>query len=456
MTTMKQTKSGKFVPLTRRNVTGPALVLLALGMPVLATAEETPSTKPATADEEVFEAQGSPLQPKKGPRTAEAPEAEEVKPKEWFGETPWLEWSRVTGNWGGLRDALENGGATIAGTYTLDWSGPVSGGINRKDTARGLLDVNLTIDTEKLGLSGGTIFAQYLFRHGRNGSDDVGDLQAFSNIDEQRLSREHELWYEQKFWNDKFRAKVGQVDANAEFAFVEAAGEFINSSAGFSPSIATFPTYPDPALSANLFIYPVENVYIGGGVYGDTIKDTGHRGWNEPFWIGEIGATIPICDGLGDLRVAAGAYYDTGRHDRFDGGTQDKANGFYFLAENQVWRENPDDKEDAQGVSVFGQFGISDDKVSEVKQHIGLGVSAVGLLPARDADVTGLYWTLAQTSRATGSAFDADESVIEFFYKFEVTPAVSLKPDVQWISNPGGVKSADDALVLTLRLDMNL
>ena len=80
----------------------------------------------------------------------------------------------------------------------------------------------------------------------------------------------------------------------------------------------------------------------------------------------------------------------------------------------------------------------------------------MGLIPARDADVTGLYWTLAKTSRATGSGFDADESAFEFYYKFEVTPAISLKPDLQYITNPGGVKTADDALVFTLRLDVTL
>jgi len=449
------------------DLTGPALVLLALAVsPTAAFADEgTPQfeAKPAaTVDAtnsllQLFEAQGKPLQPKKGDRTIGEEEAEEAKPAEWFkGELPWHQWSRVTGNWGGLRDALESGGATIAGTYTLDWGGPISGGISKRGTARGLLDVNLTVDAEKLGLPGGTFFAQYLFRHGRNGSDDVGDLQAFSNIDEARLSREYELWYEQKVLNDKLRVKVGQVDANSEFAFVEAAGEAINASGGFSPTISTFPTYPDPSLSVNVFVYPTENTYLGTGIYGDGISDTSDNGFREPFYIAEIGTTLDLCEKAGPLRLAAGLYYDTGNHDRFDGGTQNKGNGFYALAEQQVWRENPDDKEDTQGLSAFVQYGFGDDKVSAVHHHVGLGLSAVGLIPSRDADVTGLYWTLAKTSRATGSGFDADESAFEFYYKFEVTPAISLKPDFQYITNPGGVKTADDALVFTLRLDVTL
>lgn len=450
-----------------RGLTGPALVLLALAInPARTIADEAappiePSPVPALDATnsllQIFEAQGRPLQPMKGDRTIGEEKAEEEKPAEWFkGELPWHQWSRVTGNWGGLRDALESGGATIAGTYTMDWGGPLSGGISKRGTVRGLLDVNLTVDAEKLGLPGGTFFAQYLFRHGRNGSDDVGDLQAFSNIDEARLSREYELWYEQKVFNDKLRVKVGQVDANSEFAFVEAAGETINASAGFSPTIFTFPTYPDPALSVNAFIYPTENTYLGPAIYGDTISETSDNGFHEPFYIAEIGTTLNLCEKVGPLRLAAGLYYDTGRHDRFDGGTQNKGSGFYALAEQQVWRENPDDKEDAQGLSAFVQYGFGDDKVSAVHHHVGVGLSAVGLIPTRDADVTGLYWTLAKTSRASGSGFDADESALEFFYKYEVTPAISLKPDLQYITNPGGVKTADDALVFTLRLDVTL
>lgn len=442
-----------------RNVTGPALILLALGTSILPSAAgDTPPAPAQPAIEGEFEAQGSPLQPKKGARTiGEEGKAKEEKPPEWFGgELPWWQWSRVTGNWGGLRDAFDNAGATIAGSYTMDWGGPISGGLSRRGTARGLLDVNLTVDAAKLGLDGGTFFAQYYFRHGRNGSDDVGDLQAFSNIDEARLSREYELWYEQKVLNDKLRVKVGQVDANSEFAFVEAAGEMINASAGFSPTIFTFPTYPDPALSVNVFVYPTENTYIGTGIYGDGISDTSDNGFREPFYIAEIGTTLDLCEKAGPLRLAAGLYYDAGKHDRFDGGTQNKGNGFYALAEQQVWRENPDDKEDTQGLSAFVQYGFGDDKVSAVHHHVGVGLSAVGLIPTRDADVTGLYWTLAKTSRATGSGFDADESAFEFYYKFEVTPAISLKPDLQYITNPGGVKTADDAFVFTLRLDVAL
>ena len=154
MKTMKHIKSPKDGHFLFRNaaagITGSALVMFALAsLPSDSYADEAadePPKAPTVADsnplEGTFEAQGSPLQPKKGARTAGEPEAEEPRPAEWFGgELPWYKWSRVTGNWGGLRDALENGGATVAGTYTMDWSAPdwarPTVGLTMRPTRRG-------------------------------------------------------------------------------------------------------------------------------------------------------------------------------------------------------------------------------------------------------------------------------------------------------------------------------
>ncbi|MDB5296736.1 MAG: Carbohydrate-selective porin, OprB family, partial [Phycisphaerales bacterium] len=43
----------------------------------------------------------------------------------------------------------------------------------------------------------------------------------------------------------------------------------------------------------------------------------------------------------------------------------------------------------------------------------------------------------------------------ELFYKVQVTKFFSLKPDLQYIHNPGGVRGRDDALVGTLRLTLS-
>ena len=104
-------------------------------------------------------------------------------------------------------------------------------------------------------------------QHGRNASRDIGDIQAFSNIDAGDRSQVGELWYEQWLFEKRLRFKIGRLDANNEFAFVEHGAEFLHSSMGPSPTIFVLPTYPDPASSVNLFVYPTEGLSLGFGVY---------------------------------------------------------------------------------------------------------------------------------------------------------------------------------------------
>ncbi len=64
------------------------------------------------------------------------------------------------------------------------------------------------------------------------------------------------MWFEQRLLGGRARLKLGQVDANGEFGVVQSAGEFINASAGFSPTRYGRPTYPDPVPSVNVFLLP--------------------------------------------------------------------------------------------------------------------------------------------------------------------------------------------------------
>ena len=374
--------------------------------------------------------------------------------REWFGGgLPWWQWSRLTGDWGQMRPALATNGLTFAGRLTTDTSMGLSSGSGQRGVQRGLLDLNLTFDPEPLlGISGGTFFAQYYYRYGPQGSDDIGDLQGYDNIDADQLNQAEEIWYQQKLIHDLLRLKIGQVDANAEFDNLPAASGFINSSAGFSPTLLNFPTYPHPALSVNLFAYPTAWFYCGAGIYADNLRDLSAQGFHHPYLLGEAGLTHPGTGRLGPGRVAAGVWHDTAAVSRFDGGSQDGTSGFYVLAEQQVWKRQPEAADDKRGVSLFVQYGSTNPEISPVAHHVGAGVSATGVLPKRDNDEMGIYWSRAGLSRAGGSGFTHDESSLEGYYQCQITPFFVLKPDLQWICHPGGLSSPDAAWVATLRI----
>ena len=46
-----------------------------------------------------------------------------------------------------------------------------------------------------------------------------------------------------------------------------------------------------------------------------------------------------------------------------------------------------------------------------------------------------------------------DETVFEALYKVQLTPAISIKPELQYISHAGGGAGADDVLVGLVRFE---
>lgn len=413
------------------------------------------------------------------PALTEKTEQADSAGREWFGVAgtkPFHEWEGVTGDWGGLRSSLEDIGISIGAENVFEFSNVFTGGINKKTSYRNLFTIGLEFDTQTVfGLQGGTFFIQYLSVTAENGGTaDSGDIQGYSNIENDRsLNVIYELWYEQVLFEDKLRIKVGKVDANSEFAYVaplrefSAAGELTNSSAGFQPTIQGFPSYPDPAMSINLFITPYTDdnleLTFGYGFYdgaaGVDGVTNGSRGPSTFFDNDHSGDYFHIVEGqlawnnLGKLpggSLSVGGWYHTGDFMTFDGGKRDGTGGIYGTIHQQLTA--PEGDQSDRGLYVFGQFGMADDDVAEIARVYSGGLVQVGLGGVRPDDKLGLYATLADLSDETAAGFDKDELAIEAFYRLQITPAIYVQPGVQYIVNPSGDSDIDDAVVGQLRV----
>jgi carbohydrate-selective porin OprB len=50
-----------------------------------------------------------------------------------------------------------------------------------------------------------------------------------------------------------------------------------------------------------------------------------------------------------------------------------------------------------------------------------------------------------------------DSQIVEAYYRYQMTPAVDLSPDIQWVRGDlGGLTDGDDAWVYGVRLNMTL
>jgi len=385
---------------------------------------------------------------------------------------PWCEWECLTGDWWGSRPWLDDHGISFEIIYTADYFVNTRGGLNTSNTHtyRGLLDIGLTIDTEALGLwKGGTVFVDFQNIHGRDISlRHVGDLQALNNIDAPDRTQLAEYWYEQRLLDDKVRVKLGKMDANADFAYVEYGMEFINSSAGINPQIPA-PQYPDPVLGIAVFVEPVEWFFLGAGVYdadgsGDhTGFDTAFHGRNDSFTIVELGFrptfTLFGQELTGIYRV--GGWYHSGTWDVFFEDDEDDEReppthrgnaGVYVAFDQLVFCEHPEIEGDTQGLGAFFELGWTPSSYNEISQFYGAGCQYVGLIPTRDNDVTGLgLFHAGLSGRVQALERRYSETAIELFHKFQITPSLSFKPDAQYIVNPGG--DGRDALAFGLRME---
>jgi len=423
----------------------------------------------------------------------------------------WRERESLLGDWGGLRPRLEVRGLSYDLTYTFEYLWNVDGGLERGGDYRADLTLGLELDTEAAGWwANGLFSAQLQLQHGNSLSERyTGDFQLLSNMDADDFAQVSQLWYRHSFADGRFWLKVGKQDANEDFAYVDYGGNFSASSPGFNPTIPMV-SYPDPDLGiafgfeANDYLTLKLGVYQGqpdGGRAPGALFDNlhgplvifepelhysikGHPGTLRAgaWWHGDSFATLrsgveeeeggasfeersalfraAVELGLGatfreallgeiNARITQRIVeHLIGAEDEEDNGTF----GFYLNWDQEVYRENPDVEGDTQGIGIFAQAAWADGEVREVKRYLGLGLEWTGAIPRRDADVLGLGIFHAAFSEA-GEFDRPHETAIELFYKAQLTPWFSVKPDVHYILNPGG-SNTDDALVCGVRCEI--
>lgn len=342
----------------------------------------------------------------------------------------------------------------IRGTveFINDWTKSLRGGVDPEGSAeRYLLDVSAKLEGRKLlGWNAGTALVRLHHYLGDNGAETVGDAQGFSNIDAEPRTMLYELWWERGWHAQRWRVKLGKVDANTEFATVESGGDFLNSSMGYSPTILKLPTYPQPRPSVNLFFRPREGYSVALGLY-----DTAGAG---AMPILELGHRWRLGTREFPGRVGVGFWRQTGRQACFDGDEAAGANGFYLVSEQGLWRsgEAAAGDEGVRSLSAFFQYGQANGEVSSMTRHAGGGVVWQGLLRARMNDSLGLGATWVRLSDEPEAGFEeARELALEVFYKLQIRSYLSISPDVQFIHHPGGLHGTQDAVVLTPRVRLS-
>lgn len=368
----------------------------------------------------------------------------------------------LSGDWGGVRSDLEEHGIQLGFDVTLEGTRVLSGGVRNNTSAHVLYDLTLDFDLERIaGIDDAVLGFEAYVIDGHNPTADAGDFQFFSSTSSARETAQIAvLFYEQWFADHTARIKLGKWDCNSEFGFPGTSGESIHASSVLSPAYLAMPTYPNPATGVLAGFAPDEhwtlNLAVMDGA-GWTGVNTGSLGpasfFGDPsdlYWIGEVGTRWTASDDDLAGGITAGVWHHTGDFPTTSGGVDDGAFGWYATFDQELSHDH-----DCEGgnLACFLQYGAADEDVAPVDLHLGGGVVKNGIGAERPDDALGCYVSYAHFSDGAGFAEDG-ETAFELYYRFALREGFALQPDLQYIANPSGDDTIDDAVVFTLRCEI--
>jgi porin len=179
------------------------------------------------------------------------------------------------------------------------------------------------------------------------------------------------------------------------------------------------------------------------------------------FYIAETGITPLLDSPNGPLQGAyrIGIWYDPqpkANTDLSDAGKSYRDDvGFYLTFDQMIAKENTD-PQDSQGLGLFFRYGNADSRRNDLTNFWSFGFQYEGLFDGRDVDVLGAGFSHGTFSDKASETFTDDyESVFEVYYSAIITPWLTISPDFQYVTNPAGVGTIPDAVVVGARILMS-
>ncbi len=387
-----------------------------------------------------------------------------------------LDYPYATGNWFGTRDWLEDHGVVSQFFINDTYGWNIGGGLGHTGRNAGTFDYIATVDFERLGwIRGGRGLIHVRRQVGSGVNASTGSLfQVFDDTDVDRSLEISQLWYEQALAPNRLWVRFGFldyqtiVDRNA-FANSEDK-QFMNQALDNNPLVPL-----NIGLGIEMTYKPCDWFSIIGGV-GDASPDANRKpGFSTAFhgkrqFVAYLEPTFhlrlpnPLGSGPLDGNYRFGMVYDPRSRVIFAPPNTDPALierrgndlGFYASFDQMLFREST---ADMQGLGWFFRYGFRHGDINRIEQFWSTGLEYAGLLPHRNEDKLGVAVYQSIPSREFNSRVNTkadDETVFEAYYAIQVTPWLTITPDVQYISSPGIDDSIDDCVVLGVRTRISL
>ncbi|MDU9393347.1 carbohydrate porin [Pseudomonas sp. zfem002] len=393
--------------------------------------------------------------------------------------------STLTGDWGGLRHQLDADGIRFSGDYSGETVYNAHGGLKRSARYSQNLKLGVRLDLEKLlqRENAGVVQLTINDRRGNDGSADlVGNRLPLQENYGGLYTRLTELSYQRTLFTPALDVKLGYMamgndlgglDSGILCNFMNAGfcGHPLNMSGG-----SGWTNYPNARLGVRLkySFDPAWQLRVAAFAVDPQSNGNSSRAWHvAPKH--KTGTVVPVelvyrkLDGLpGEYKV--GWYYDSSNAQRI--GSDDEVagrGGHYLLLDQAVWQASD---LPGQRLHVFGQAAAASSAASPFSKWYSAGVVLKQPFASRPADTVALGFGRAvpnprsrevqeNTALANGEDFPGlgnAERLVELSYGYQATPWLVLRPDVQYVMEPGAFSGSDidNALVLGLQVKVVL
>lgn len=366
----------------------------------------------------------------------------------------------------------DNHGIEVQGAWIGDTNGLFAGGIPyaKKSTSNSVGLVDLTIEMERFnGWKGGLFSAQFLQQNAQNTNGPAGLIQGYNSLPDvppYNRSELYALWYRQALFDDQFFIRIGKTITTLDFNNVikpvplsqgapniPAVTSLIYTPVFINPAVdGIMPGYTNSAYGITATYTPIKQWYLSYGVYDGNLasgKQTGLRGPSlngNYFHVGETGKAWLLGKNKMPGTMSIGLWHQTGLIQQNNLREFD-ATGAYLFGSQRLWYRHPG--YDISGISAFYQYGINNSSVLPMKQSVGAGLTAFGLVPSRESDSLGAGFSLAWLNQRVTDR--KTELMFQLYYQASLLTNIFLEPALSYIPTPGQNKNLSSVTAGTLR-----
>ncbi|MFW2174664.1 carbohydrate porin [Acinetobacter guillouiae] len=387
-----------------------------------------------------------------------------------------LQGDYLLGDWNGSRERLAEQGVKFDANITVDTAYLAQGGYNDQQdpTYTSQLWLGSSLDLEKLlGWDGVSLRTIVTARQGQSVSvqqlsdplaPQLGNVQASYGRGNQE-SRLSELSIEKQFKDQSISVRLGRFGMGTYFNVMSC--DFQNTSfcTAQMGKWQGSSWYNIPVSQwAGMLKYQINpELYAQFAVFEfnpTNIKE--NQGWNLSSSNAD-GITAPIelvWQPKNAVNNLAGSYrigmmYNTAdnienQKDIVTGQAQDHTYGMWFVAEQQLTRQGSG----KQGLHGFMNLSFHDDTTNKIDNMQQAGLKYIGLLDNRENDILGLGLNRVHVSdryrKHSNRVNKPAEYNIELNYSYYPTKWAMLRPNIQYVINPGATNYVNNALVLGL------